>query len=79
MSQSRRRALSGRRAPPAPKGKNVEQSAGVGWRPSFHDAGWEGGAGSEEGGAGGLPGSAPGAPSLPQPGRAPREEFPAWD
>lgn len=27
------------RAPPAPRGKNVERSEGVGWRPSFHDAG----------------------------------------
>lgn len=65
----------GFRAPPAPRGKNVAPSAGVGPQPSFHDAG----GGPRGGGAGGLPGPVPGPTSLPQPRRAPREEFPAWD
>lgn len=56
------------RALPAPRGRNAELSEGVGWRPSFHDAG--GGLG----GGGALERAAGQAPS-----RAPREEFPAWD
>ena len=42
------RGLPGLRVPPAPRGKNVARSQGVGRRPSFHDAG--GGLGGGGGG-----------------------------
>lgn len=41
------RGLPGLRVPPAPRGKNVARSQGVGRRPSFHDAGGGGGGGGE--------------------------------
>lgn len=58
--------------PPAPRGKNVARSRGVGRRPRFPMMGAEGGGGGRYGQC-----SSAGAPTARSPARAPRENFPA--